>query len=96
MSPKASDLAARMAASAAGARREAEPTPVPQRELVAPAQADIVKLTVKMTRAQHRFIRRFSFDTEVDASTIVRTLFTKIETDPVFAEEVRSLLQEQG
>jgi len=95
MSPKASDLAARFASSAAGTRSAPAPlpqTPEPPAQLAGtPA---IVKFTVKFPRAQHRFIRQFALDANSDVSTIVRTLVSRIETDPVFAEELKTLLQE--
>jgi hypothetical protein len=98
MSPKASDLAARMAASAAGSRRHVEPgrpQPTASESGPTPRTPDIVRIMVKMPKAQHRFIRQFALDSDSDVSTIVRTLLSRIETDPVFAEEVRSLLHEQ-
>jgi len=98
MTPKASDLAARMAASAAGARRETEAVRADDhrtdfREVT--GSPSIVRFMVKMPKPQHRFIRRFALDAESDVSTIVRTLLTRIETDPVFAEEVRTLLKDR-
>jgi len=97
MSPKASDLAARMAASAAGSRAETQrsrPQPGPATTAGATASPGIVKFMVKMPKAQHRFIRQFALDSDTDVSTIVRTLLSRIETDPVFAEELRTQLQE--
>jgi len=97
MSPKASDLAARMAASAAGSRADAQrsrPEVDPVASPGATPTPGIVKFMVKMPKAQHRFIRQFALDSDTDVSTIVRTLLSRIETDPVFAEELRTLLQE--
>lgn len=96
MSPRASDLAARMAASAAGARRE-PPAQSLQPEPAGPPQeapSSIVKFTFKMSRELHRFARQFALDNDTEVSTLVRTLLSRIETDPVFAEEVRTFLQE--
>lgn len=98
MSSKASDLAARMAASAAGSRRDVEqtrPQPAATASGPTPRTPDIVRIMVKLPKTQHRFIRQFALDAESDVSTIVRTLLTRIETDPVFAEEVRILLHGQ-
>jgi len=98
MSPKASELAARMAASAAGSNRHVEqtrPQLAPSESAPTPRTPEVVRIMVKMPKAQHRFIRQFALDSDSDVSTIVRTLLSHIETDPVFAEEVRTLLNEQ-
>jgi hypothetical protein len=94
MSPaKSSDLAARLKASAAGSRAvqaetPSEPTPVPAVE----KHESITRIMVKMPKAQHRFIRQFALESDTSVSSIIRLLLTRIENDPVFAEDVRSHL----
>lgn len=96
MTPKASDLAARLAATAAGSRPAAPAEPV-ARPPVEPRQetSPIQRFTINMPKAQHRFIRQFALATDSDVSTIIRLLLDRIEHDPVFAEEVRGLLRTQ-
>ena len=96
MSPKASDLAARMAATAVGARPTA-PAPGPTAPS-APSESSlshIQRFTINLPKAQHRFIRQFALASDTDVSTIIRLLLSRIESDPVFAEEVRSLIDHQ-
>ena len=97
MTTKASDLAARFATSAAGTRAEApvvQPDPMPTTELPGNATSAITRIMVKLAKPQHRFIRQFALDNETDVSTIVRTIFRRTESDPVFAEEIRTMLRE--
>jgi hypothetical protein len=49
---------------------------------------------VILPKSQHLFIRQFALQIDTDVSTIIRALLTRIETDPVFAEEVRNLVKE--
>ena len=96
MTPKASDLVARLAASAAGA-----PPTLPavsrttevEQTAETPALA-IQRFMVILPKSQHRFIRQFALQIDTDVSTIIRALLSRIETDPVFAEEVRNLVTE--
>ena len=98
MTPKASDLAARLAATAAGAR----PSPPPaqaSRPASEPAPSDrqssqVQRFTINLPKAQHRYIRQFALANDSDVSTIIRLLLSRIESDPVFAEDVRSMLDE--
>ena len=46
------------------------------------------------SEAQHRFIRQFALASDSDVSTIIRLLLSRIEADPVFAEEIHSMLDE--
>jgi hypothetical protein len=97
MTTKASDLAARFATSAVGAHTEKQAVPADSlgsAELPGKGVSPIVRLMVKLPKPQHRFIRQFALDNESDVSTIVRTIFRRIESDPVFAEEIRNLLRE--
>ena len=99
---KTSDLAARLKASATGSRAIG-PSPSPsdligkavevqQTAPPAPAPFQAVRFQVNMSKEQHRFIRQFAFESDTDISTIIRLLLTRIEDEPVFAEEVRSQL----
>ena len=96
MTPKASDLAARLAASAAGA--PSPPTAVsPATEVEHTAETTaraIQRFMVILPKSQHHFIRQFALEIDTDVSTIIRALLSRIETDPVFAEEVRNLVTE--
>ena len=96
MTPKASDLAARLAASAAGA-----PPALPAvilttegEQTAETAARAIQRFMVILPKSQHRFIRQFALQIDTDVSTIIRALLSRIETDPVFAEEVRNLVTE--
>ena len=96
MTEKASSLAARLAATATGSRPAAAPTaPLeteptsPSRELLA---SQVQRFTMNLPKAQHRFVRQFALAADTDVATIVRLLLARIESDPVFAEEVREML----
>lgn len=49
---------------------------------------------VILPKPQHLFIRLFALQNDTEVSTIIRALLTRIETDPVFSEEVRNLVKE--
>ncbi len=98
MTPKASDLAARLAATAAGVR-PAPPTAEPARPKAEAGTSDqqssqVQRFTINLPKAQHRFIRQFALASDSDVSTIIRLLLSRIESDPVFAEEIRNMLDE--
>ena len=93
MSPKVSDLAARMEAKAVGARSTAPaPQPPSPSALGESSLAHIQRLTINFRKAQHRLIRQFALVNDTDVSTIIRLLLSRIESDPVFEEGVRSLI----
>ena len=99
MTPKASDLAARLAATAAGARPNPPPTAQSSRPASEPTPNDrqssqFQRFTINLPKAQHRYIRQFALANDSDVSTIIRLLLSRIESDPVFAEDVRSMLDE--
>lgn len=99
MTVKASDLAARMQATATHARH---PIVVVGEErtsgsgTVEPAvvgRADTpARFTVELSRPQHRFVKRFALEADSDASAITRALLSLLETDPQVAERVRGLV----
>ena len=97
MTPKASDLAARLAATAAGIRPN-PPTAEPARpHPEAPNDrhpSQVQRFTINLPKDQHRFIRQFALASDSDVSTIIRLLLSRIESDPVFAEDVRNMLDE--
>jgi hypothetical protein len=47
-----------------------------------------VRITVDLAREQHRFLRRFSFDAEADASSVLRALIALLEEDEGVARKV--------
>lgn len=47
-----------------------------------------VRFTLDLTRQQHRFLRRFAFDAEVDASAVLRALLALLEEDERLAKRV--------
>ena len=101
MTPKASDLAARLAATAAGARPSPPPAAQSSRPASEPAPNDrqssqVQRFTINLPKAQHRFIRQFALAHDSDVSTIIRLLLSRIESDPVFAEEVRNMLDDEA
>ena len=93
MTPKASDLAARLAATAAGIRPN--PPTAPHPETPNDRQhTQVQRFTINLPKDQHRFIRQFALASDSDVSTIIRLLLSRIESDPVFAEDVRNMLDE--
>jgi hypothetical protein len=49
-----------------------------------------VRYTLDLSPDDHRFLKRFALDAEVNASTIVRALIGQLRTDSDLAERVRS------
>lgn len=47
-----------------------------------------IRMTVDLAREQHRFLRRFAFEAEVDASAVLRALLALLEEDKALANEV--------
>lgn len=54
------------------------------------------RFTVIMPRDQHRFIKQLALDMGSDASTITRSLFTILQTDPALVRRLRQQLAEDG
>jgi hypothetical protein len=52
-----------------------------------------VRVTVDLAREQHRFIRRFAFEADVDASAVLRALLSLLEEDPALAERVLARIE---
>jgi hypothetical protein len=47
-----------------------------------------IRITVDLTRDQHRFVRRFAFDADADASSVFRVLLSLLEEDAKLAKRV--------
>lgn len=47
-----------------------------------------VRVTLDLTREQHQFLRRFAFEAEADASSVLRALLFLLEKDSALAERV--------
>jgi hypothetical protein len=47
-----------------------------------------VRITVDLAREQHRFIRRFAFEADADASSVFRVLLALLEEDEELAKRV--------
>lgn len=97
MTARASDLAARLHATATHARPAVAPEPLPLAATSAaprPAtRADKpARFTVELPRTQHRFLKRFALEADSDASAVTRALLSLLEADPALAERVHAML----
>ena len=54
-------------------------------------RAKPVRYTIDLSREQHRFLKRFAFDAEVDTSKVVRALLTHLEQN----EDLRDVVLKQ-
>lgn len=52
------------------------------------ASAARVRMTLDLSREQHRFLRQFALDADSDASSVLRTLLTLLEEDPALVSRV--------
>lgn len=60
----------------------------------APTSADrSVRYTLDLSREQHRFLKRYAFDAETDASVVMRVLLALLASDETVARRVRSELE---
>jgi hypothetical protein len=56
-----------------------------------------VRFTLDLEREQHRFLKRFALDAEVDAARVMRALLDQLRTDTDLANRVRGdAWQERG
>ena len=53
-----------------------------------------VRYTLDLDRTQHRFLRLFALDAEVDASKVVRALLTLLEEDAALTKRVLERVSE--
>ncbi len=94
--PKPSDIAQRMRRVAlhdkpapVDADIEArESAPLPAAPVAPPARERRVRYTLDLSPEQHRSLKRFAFDAEVDASAIFRVLLAELGRDPALATRV--------
>jgi len=93
---KPSDLAARMRKVAI----HDTPTVSAALPFVAdqPPKEKRVRYTLDLLYSQHRFLKKFAFDAEVDASEVLRDLLTALEEDSTLASAVkwRVIARKQG
>jgi hypothetical protein len=52
-----------------------------------------VRYTLDLSREQHRFLKRFAFDAETDASVVMRAMLALLQHDERFARRVRAALE---
>ena len=52
-----------------------------------------VRYTLDLDRSQHRFLRQFALDAEVDASAVMRALLRLLAEDEALAKRVRATLE---
>lgn len=62
---------------------------------VAPSSKRRVRYTIDLSPEQHRFLKRFAVDSDVDASAVTRTLLAILEDDERLASRVRESLLRQ-
>jgi hypothetical protein len=94
---KAGDVRARLREAAvhrhvSPVSAEAAPVevPAPARRGVAPG---LIRYAVLLPRQQHRSLRQYAFDHDVDASQVVRALLTLLDHDPALSDRVLDLVQ---
>jgi hypothetical protein len=99
-SAKAGDVRARLRQAAV--HRSAPPAvaevapaeaPAPLRRGVAPG---LIRYAVLLPRQQHRSLRQYAFDHDVDASQVIRALLTLLERDPALSDRVLDLVESEG
>ena len=52
-----------------------------------------MRYTLDLSREQHRFLKRYAFEAEIDASVVMRALLSLLEKDETVARKVRSELE---
>jgi hypothetical protein len=52
-----------------------------------------IRLTLDLSREQHRFIRRFALEEDTDASSVLRTLLALLEEDATLVERILGRLE---
>lgn len=57
-------------------------------DVLQPTAAQRVRFTLDLAREQHRFLKHFALDAEVDASVVVRVLLLILQEDEALAERV--------
>ena len=92
-STKPSDLLARMRTTATRETASAAPPPASSVPMTASTTTRRIRFTLDLSAEQHRFLKRFALDSEVDASLIARALLTILESDDKVGERVRELVR---
>jgi hypothetical protein len=95
---RASDIKDRMRHTALRERGTPEGVPpaeqpapeVPPAASRPPAPARRIRYTLDLSPPQHRFLKRFAVDAEVDASAVVRALLAELEHDAQLAARVQA------
>lgn len=52
-----------------------------------------MRYTLDLSREQHRFLKRYAFDAEINASVVMRALLALLKKDKTVARKVRDELQ---
>lgn len=52
-----------------------------------------VRYTLDLTPEQHRFLKRFAFDAETDASVVMRALLALLQNDEKLAQRILSSVE---
>ncbi len=54
-----------------------------------------IRFTLDLQRHQHRFLKQFAMEAEIDAARVMRTLLDQLRDDPELAQRVRADAWEQ-
>jgi hypothetical protein len=77
-----------------GRSRRSSPSSGSGAETGAPAGEERrVRYTLDLSREQHRFLKRYAFEAEIDASVVMRALLSLLEKDETVARRVSSELE---
>jgi hypothetical protein len=87
----AEETAAATASPEPSAPRRVAPRPAPT-AATRPAGEKPVRYTLDLSREQHRFLKQFALDSEVDASEVMRALLRQLQNDSGLASKVQSKL----
>jgi hypothetical protein len=78
------------------ARQSRENSTSREKKEGAPTKDRAVRYTLDLSREQHRFLKRYAFEAETDASVVMRALLALLKNDDTVARKVRSALEESG
>jgi hypothetical protein len=73
--------------------RRGDPAGAVPAERVEAAGERRIRYTLDLSREQHRFLKRFAFDAETDASVVMRALLALLQNDEKLARRVLSDLE---
>jgi hypothetical protein len=74
------------------AQQDAVDTGAPDKMVKRAEVAKPVRISVDLPKEQHKFLRRFALDADVDGMRIVRALLSELEEDTRLAQRVRDRL----